>query len=131
MRYVPGGRLGALYAPASSVTRLRDVPLSTSVIVIDAPGINAPDGSEMFPRMRPVFPCGNAGSANTKTTAIKPTFFKNEVIGPPAISVGPTVRIISVRRLRGLFTTGRYTPHLFRIRCAMRTEAAVRGLLSP
>jgi len=32
------------------------------------------------------------------------------MIGPPIVSVGPTVRFSSVHRLRGLFTAGRF-PH--------------------
>src|SRR6266436_5444237 len=91
MRYVPGGRLGALYAPASSVTRVREVPLSTFVIVTDAPGINAPDASVMLPRIRPVFPCENAGIAIRKivnhTPKNKPTFFKSESIRTSGLKI--------------------------------------------
>src|SRR5437899_1109369 len=91
MRYVPGGRLGALYAPASSVTRVREVPLSTFVIVTDAPGINAPDASVMLPRIRPVFPWENEGIEVRKianhTPKNNPTFFESESIRTSGLKV--------------------------------------------
>src|SRR2546427_8282656 len=64
--------------------RVRDVPRSTFVIVTDAPGIKAPVASVMLPRIRPVLPCENAGTAIRKTATptekIKTTFFTNESI---------------------------------------------------
>src|SRR5439155_16945149 len=79
-RYVPGGRLGALYAPASSVTRTRDVPLSTSVTVTLTPPITAPVASVTLPRIRPVLPCENTGTetrkSKTQTLPTKTTFIE-------------------------------------------------------
>ena len=72
IRYVPGRRLGALYAPASSVVRTRDVPLSTSVTVTLAPPMTAPDESVMLPRIRPIFACENTGTEIRNTERHRP-----------------------------------------------------------
>src|SRR5437867_12099977 len=45
--------------------RVRATPRSTSVIVTVAPGINAPEGSLMLPKIRPTFACESSG-AGTK-----------------------------------------------------------------
>src|SRR5438128_2348067 len=60
-------RLGARYAPASSVVRVRATPLAVSVIVKGTPGIKPPVPSFTVPEMRPLAVCPNMEEQNNNT----------------------------------------------------------------
>src|SRR5260370_15719847 len=70
--YAPGVRLGALYAPDSSVVRGREVPLWTSRMVTVAPEMAPPFASVTVPTIRPELPCENAGRLSRSTPNITP-----------------------------------------------------------
>src|SRR6266542_827014 len=66
--YVPTGRLGTVYCPASLVTAVWTMPLAP-VIVTVTPGIAALDGSVTAPEMVARFTCAAAGVPATETHA--------------------------------------------------------------
>src|ERR1700674_5440649 len=71
--YVPGSRLGALYAPVSSTVRVRVVPLCRSETVTVAPTTAPPLWSLTAPRIRPALPCEKSGmeASNTARHAVR------------------------------------------------------------
>src|SRR5882762_5262214 len=69
--YVPGLRVGALYSPASFVTRVFVTPLSVSMTVTVAPDTTPPLWSVTVPMIRPALPCENSGR-QSRSIAIAP-----------------------------------------------------------
>src|SRR5258706_11786860 len=71
--YVPGLRVGALYSPASFVTRVFVTPLSVSMTVTVAPDTTPPLWSVTVPMIRPALPCENSGRQSRSTPITPPS----------------------------------------------------------
>src|ERR1700730_14140698 len=102
--YDPGWRLGALYSPASFVTKVFVTPLSVSTTVTVAPDTVPPLWSVTVPMIRPKLPCEHSGRQSRSTPITPPRICKALRTRTPqdllsvecnGIISGPPVQILS------------------------------------